>query len=92
MSFVVNIIRDKDSYSFVMKETAELLCIIDAIASCRVEEGQNVLRLLDEFWGHTGSGGFRTVGTSLSDYRTMKTVEITPGQVERLRHLAKKEA
>ena len=87
MGFVVDIIRDKDSYSFVMKETAELLCTINTIASCRVEEGQDMLRLLDEFWGRTESEGFRPVGTSLSDYRTMKTVEITPDQVERLRRL-----
>ncbi len=82
----VNIIRDKYSYSFVVKETAEWLCDINIVSR---QTTPYALRLLDELWRHTGSGGFRPVGDALADHRTIKTIAATPQQVESLRSLAK---
>src|SRR3989344_2917436 len=78
---VVEIIRGEDDvYTFTVKDPLELLCSIRPRGA-----SPDALRAWDECWGRTSSKGFRPAGTSLSDYRTMKTVEITPGQVERLR-------
>lgn len=82
-TIAVDIIRDKDSYYFFLKETAERLCIIDPHHAA-----SEAIHLWDELWGHTG-GGFRPVGSSIGDHRTIKTVRVTPSAVESLRGLAK---
>ncbi|GEM_PF-2382196 len=84
---VVEIIRGEDDiYTFTVKDSRELLCSIRPRGA-----SPDALRAWDECWGRTSSKGFRPAGTFLGDYRTMKTVEITPGQVEQLRRLARKE-
>ena len=83
VTVAVDIVRDQDTYSFFLKETAERLCTIEPRHAA-----SEAIRLWDELWGHTG-GGFRPFGSEIGDHRTIKTVKVRPPQVNSLRSLAK---